>query len=199
MDAAVAQDVVVSDCIIHQENLCTNVFALAEAMKNVVQCVNYIRARGLSNRQFKAFLEYLDCDYPDVVYFSAVRWLCSDATLKRFWNMLQEIKVFMESKHKYVAFLSDENWMDYLEFLTDITPHLSELNLKLQGKSQVMNKLFQHICAFWNKLELFQVHLVTATLTNFMCLAATNFHQLPLDMSFHMVLSCQCWSAGGGE
>ena len=44
MDAVGAQDVVVNDCIIQQENLSTNVFEFAKDMKNVVQCVNYIRA-----------------------------------------------------------------------------------------------------------------------------------------------------------
>ena len=52
-------------------------------MKNVVQCVNYIRAQRLKHRQLKAFLEYLDCDYPDVVCFSAVGWLSIAATLKK--------------------------------------------------------------------------------------------------------------------
>ena len=64
-DAVGAQDVVVSLCIILQVNSCTKVLALAEVMKNVVQCVNYIRARGLNRRQLKAFQEYLDSDYPD--------------------------------------------------------------------------------------------------------------------------------------
>ena len=45
--------------------------AFSKVMKNVVQCVNYIRAPGLNHRRFKANLEYLDCDYPDVVCFSA--------------------------------------------------------------------------------------------------------------------------------
>ena len=49
-------------CIIHQVILCTKILAFAEVMKNVVQCANYIRARLLKHRQFKAFLEYLDCD-----------------------------------------------------------------------------------------------------------------------------------------
>ena len=75
LDAVGAQDVVVNICIIHQENVCTTVVAFAEVVKNVVQCLNYIRARGLNHRQFKAFLEYLDCDYPNVVQFSAVCWL----------------------------------------------------------------------------------------------------------------------------
>ena len=40
LDVIGAQDVVVSHCIIHQENLSTEVLPFAEAMKNVVQCVN---------------------------------------------------------------------------------------------------------------------------------------------------------------
>ena len=44
---AVGQDVVVNNCIIHQENLCNKVLAFAEVMKNAVQCMNFIRARGL--------------------------------------------------------------------------------------------------------------------------------------------------------
>ena len=104
-----AQDVVVSHCIIHQENLCTKVLAFAEGMKNVVLCVDYIRARKLNHWKFKAFQEYQDCDHPDVVYFSTVRWLSRAATLMRFWNLRQELKLFMESKHQNVTFLGDEN------------------------------------------------------------------------------------------
>ena len=103
MDAVGTQDVFVSHCIIHQVNLCTNALAFAEVMNNVVQWVNYIRTRGLSHWQFKAFLEYLDCDYPDVVYFSAVHWLSRAATLKRFWNIQQKIRLFMARRHN-VAF-----------------------------------------------------------------------------------------------
>ena len=47
----------------------------------------------------------------------------------------------MESKHHNVA-ICDDNWLKGLAFLTDITQHLSELNLKLQGKGQFVNKLF---------------------------------------------------------
>ena len=121
LNAVGAQDVVVSHRLIHQENLCTKVLDFAEVIRNVVQCVNYIRARGLNHQQFNAFLDELDSEYPDVVYFSAVRWLSRAATLKRLWNLRQEIKFFMESKHQNVAFLSDENWLNDLAFLTDIT------------------------------------------------------------------------------
>ena len=81
LDAIRAQDVVVIRSIIHQEKLCTKVWAFPAVMKNIVQCVNFIRARRLNHWQFKAFIEYRYCDYPDVVYFSAVCWLRRAATL----------------------------------------------------------------------------------------------------------------------
>ena len=148
---------------IHQENLCTKVLDFEEVIRNVVQCLNYIQAWGLNHQQFKAFLDELDSEYPDVMYFSAVRWLSRAATLKRFWNLWQEIKFFMKSKHQNAAFVSNENWLNDLTFLTDITQHLSDLNLRLQGKNQLVNKLFEYICAFEKKLELFQLQLSRAT------------------------------------
>lgn len=179
LNAVGAQDVVVSHCIIHQENLCTKVLDFAEVMRNVVQCVNYIRARGLY--QFKAFLDELDSEYPDAVYFSAVCSLSRAAALKRFWNLRLEIKFFMESKHQNVAFLSDENWLNDLAFLTDITQHLSDLNLQLQSKDQLVNKLFEHVCAFEKKLELFQAQLSRGTLTHFTCLFTRKLEYPDLD------------------
>ena len=129
-----AQNVVVSHCIINQKNLCTKVVDLAEVMGNVFNCVNYIRVRGLNHRLFKTFLEELDSEYSDVVYFSAICCLSRTVTLKRFWNLRQEMKFFMESKHQNVRFLNNENWLNDLAFLTDITQHISDLNLKLLEK-----------------------------------------------------------------
>ena len=181
LTAVGAQNIVVSHCIIHQENLCTKVLNFAEVMRNVVQCLNYIWAQGLIHQQFKAFLDQLDSEYLDVMYFSAVYWLSRAATLKRFWNLWQEINFFKKSKHQNVAFLSNENWLNDLAFLTDITQHLSGLNLKVQGKCQLVNKLFEHICAFEKKLELFQVQLSRATLTHFTCLATRKLEFPDLD------------------
>ena len=93
----------------------------------------------------------------------------------------QEIKFFMESKHQNVDFLCDENWLNDLAFLTDITQYLLDLNLRLQGKNQLVNKLFEHICAFEKKLELFQVQLNRATLTHFTWLVTRKLEFPNLD------------------
>ena len=82
----------------------------------------------------------------------------------------------MESNHQNMAFLCDENWLNDLAFLTDITQHLSKLNLTLQEKSQHVNKLFEHICEIEKKSELFQVQFGRSMLTNFMCLVARRWN-----------------------
>ena len=87
----------------------------------------------------------------------------------------------MESKHLNVAFLSDENWLNDTAFRTDIRQHLSELNLKLQVKSQLVNKLLEHISAIEKKLELFQIQVGRAMLTQFPCLAVRKMELPYLD------------------
>ena len=83
LEAFGAQKVVLNHCIIHQENLCNKVLDGIVIMKEVVYCVNYIRSRGLNHRQFKVFLKELDCDYPDITYFSSVRWFSRADTSKK--------------------------------------------------------------------------------------------------------------------
>jgi hypothetical protein len=40
-----------------------------------------------------------------------------------------------------------------LVFLTDITKHMNDLNMKLQGKQQNVSNLFGHVNGFHNKLN----------------------------------------------
>jgi hypothetical protein len=60
----------------------------------------------------------------------------------------------MESKGKPVIEFEDENWLMDLAFLVDITTHLNELNVRLQGKNKLISNMFQIITAFELKLKL---------------------------------------------
>ena len=93
----------------------------------------------------------------------------------------------MESSYQNVTFLGDENWLSDLACLTYITQHLSELCLKPQRKSQLENKLLEHICVFEKNIELFQVKLGKATLTHVMCLAANKMEYPYLDSTNYTV------------
>ena len=56
----------------------------------------YIRSRGLKHRQFRAFLDEIESEYKDVLYFTEVRWLSRGNVLKRFFELRAEVKAFME-------------------------------------------------------------------------------------------------------
>ena len=115
---------------------------MKHVMENVVSTVNFIRSKGLKHRKFQVFLTEVGSDHDDVLYFSHVRWLIRVATLDRFYSLLKEIKFFMKSKKKDVNSMEDDQWLNDLAFLVDITKYLAELNVKLQGKEQCVNKLY---------------------------------------------------------
>ncbi|XP_047146246.1 general transcription factor II-I repeat domain-containing protein 2-like [Hydra vulgaris] len=127
-------------CIIHQEQLCAKVLEMKEVMEIVIQTVNFIRSRGLNHRQFKQLLEDCGSEAEDVIYFCQVRWLSRAATLKRFWILIPEIIKFLKIKDKDTSFLENNDWLNDLAFLVDITQMLMELNIKLQGKDQLIKR-----------------------------------------------------------
>ena len=89
-------------CIIHVEILCSKTFEMPHVMDVVVKVVNFIRSRGLNHRQFKAFLEEIECPY-DVIYDNSVRWLSRAKVLQRFVDLMTEIEIFlMEKKWRYL-------------------------------------------------------------------------------------------------
>uniref|UniRef100_A0A6P7FKW7 General transcription factor II-I repeat domain-containing protein 2A-like n=1 Tax=Diabrotica virgifera virgifera TaxID=50390 RepID=A0A6P7FKW7_DIAVI len=149
-------------------------------MDKVVQTVNFIRARGLNHRQFQAFLSDVGSDHEDIVYFSSVRWLSRASTLKRFYSLLDEVKIFLENKGQEIDFLTDEQWLADLAFLVDITKYLSDLNLKLQGKDQLCTQLYEHIQAFTKKLILLEKQLEQKQLVHWETLSARNQEMLDL-------------------
>jgi hypothetical protein len=51
--------------------------------------------------------------------------------------------------------------------MVDITKHLSNLNLKLQGKDQIITTINDHIKAFKCKLDLWEIQLQNENLTHF--------------------------------
>ena len=54
----------------------------------------------------------------------------------------------MKKKGQDVTFFDDKRFLTDLAFLVDITQHLSDLNLKLQDKNQLANKMLLHIQLF---------------------------------------------------
>lgn len=154
-------------CIIHQEVLCTNIIKMDHVLKTVAHIVNFIRSRALNTRLFSRLLDELGYHYQTLPYYTKVRWLSCQKVLKRFVELKEEIVLFLEMKQEDVSAIKTEDWHMDLLFLTDITEHLAELNLKLQGKNQIITDMYDHIRCFHLKLILFETQLTENITTHF--------------------------------
>lgn len=153
--------------MIHQQNLCAQVLSMNHVMQVVIKTVNYIRSHALPHRQFKEFLKELDSEYGDVVYFSHVRWLSRGRCLQRFYELRQEIDLFMNDKQIPVPELRNDEWLLDLCFLVNIVEKLNQLNISLQGKDNLIIDMFNHIKAFQKKLLLFESQLKNNNVQHF--------------------------------
>lgn len=154
-------------CIIHQEALCSKLLGFENVMKVVVPTVNFIKSRGLNHRQFKQFLEDIESEYGDLLFYTEVRWLSRGLTLQRFLNLIEEIQLFLAEKKNDVPELDNPDWLCDLAFLVDITNHLNVLNTRLQGKDQLISQLYSHVSSFQCKLSLFRTQINSANYGHF--------------------------------
>ncbi|XP_076810297.1 general transcription factor II-I repeat domain-containing protein 2-like [Clavelina lepadiformis] len=167
LQEVIGRKIIAHHCIIHQQVLCSKVLKFDHVMSVAVSIVNYIRTRKVKHRLFKSFLEETGAEYGDVVYHTDVRWLSRGKVLKRFIALKDEIKKFLETEPKKFSELDDLSWNEDLFFLCDITSHLNDLNMKLQGKGQLIFDLFAAVNGFKAKLGLFKNQLLDRILVHF--------------------------------
>ena len=99
--------------------------------------------------------------------------------LGRFHSLLPEIIEFRNLKKCPLTELEDENWLCDLGFMVDITKHLNDLNVQLQGPDKLLHSMFSKIKSFMSMLSLWENHLkdkrlhafshVEKTQSNFVC------------------------------
>ena len=103
--------------------------------------------------------------------------------LRRFYELREEVFHFMEEKGKPDFNLKDPLWLCDLAFLVDVTQHLNFLNSKLQGKNQLIHNLFDFVCAFETKLEIWEKQLIEGNLYHFETLSK----QSPPDTALYAI------------
>uniref|UniRef100_A0A3Q2U2G7 HAT C-terminal dimerisation domain-containing protein n=1 Tax=Fundulus heteroclitus TaxID=8078 RepID=A0A3Q2U2G7_FUNHE len=156
-------------CILHQEALCAQMCdgQLAEVMSLVIRVIHFIVARALNDRQFKTLLDEVGNNYHGLLLHSNVRWLSRGKVLCRFAACLDEIRTFLAMKGIEHPELAETKWLLKFYHLVDMTEHLNQLNVKMQGTGNTVLSLQQAVFAFENKLELFIMDLETGRLLHF--------------------------------
>lgn len=164
-------------CIIHQQSLCKSSLKFKHVMDPVISVVNSIRSKGLMHRQFQNFLEEVESDFIDVVYYTNVRWLSMGRVLSRVWSLQTEIVVFMDTTETccdFVDKMKNREWVCDFAFAVDILEILNELNLKLQGKGLFAHELYMELKSFQIKLQLFSNQLKNQNFSHFPKLKTLN-------------------------
>ncbi|XP_036357567.1 general transcription factor II-I repeat domain-containing protein 2A-like [Octopus sinensis] len=181
-------------CIIHQESLCKSSLKLKHVIEPVVRAVNLIRSRRLKHRQFRSFLEDVEADFTDVLYYTNVRLLSIGKVLKRVWDLKAEILMFLKMQDISCDFLNEmrsDEWVCDFAFAVDIMQKLSELNTKLQGKGIFAHELYLEVKAFQWKLGLFAEQLNEQKFIHFPLLKAQSVTQESSDKYSSQLMALQ--------
>ncbi|XP_014775527.1 general transcription factor II-I repeat domain-containing protein 2-like [Octopus bimaculoides] len=117
----------------HQEALFAKSVTSMEVMIVIIGAVNFGCTHALSHRQFHILLDDAEAEFSNMIYFCEVRWLSRGKMLARFFNLRDELVSFLREKSNSVPQFEDPAWVCDLGFLVDITGHLNEVNIQLQG------------------------------------------------------------------
>jgi hypothetical protein len=147
-----SNEIINYDCIIREDSLYAKSAIINKVMDFVVKVINQIRS-PLSRRKFQNLMKEFDAQYEDVIYWSNIRWLSRGKILRRFFDLKEEIVLFLSEKSTNIEELNDSNFIFDLAFLVDLTQYLNYLNIKLQGRDQLITAFYSHVKAFEVKLN----------------------------------------------
>ncbi|UYV78542.1 hypothetical protein LAZ67_16001943 [Cordylochernes scorpioides] len=139
---------------------------------------------GLNHRQFRQFIA--EIGETDLPYYTAVRWLSCGKVLQRFFELRAVIEIFLNEKHRPLTELQNNAWLWKLAFYVDLTKHVNELNLRLQGENQHLPDLYTNIKSFRIKLILFQSQLRSKCFSHFntcQIFSHTTETEFPIDFA----------------
>jgi hypothetical protein len=74
--------------------------------------------------------------------------------LKCVYDLKLEVNLFVGMRGSSFPQLTDHDWVCDFAFCVDITQYLNEPNSNLQGKNQLIKKIFDKIKQFESKLQL---------------------------------------------
>lgn len=87
--------------------------------------------------------------------------------LWQFFELLGEIDFFMSSKGEPVPQLTSKDGVKDLTLLVDIGTYLNMLDISLQGRAQVVTKMYDAVRSFLANLCLWETHLARNNLAHF--------------------------------
>ena len=95
-------------------------------------------------------------EHDNLLFHTEIRWLSKGKVQERFWELIDEIVIFLRAKDKkgWINKIQSSSFSQHLAYLTDIFSKLNSLNLQLQGQNKNVFYHFDQLSAFKQKLIL---------------------------------------------
>lgn len=165
-----APHIVVTHCILHRHALATKTMPpkLAEVLKIVVECVNYVRNSALRHRIFKELCKEMGSEFEVLLYHSNVRWLSRGQVLNRVFALREELALFLqEHQHGHADCFKNSEFILMLAYMADIFAALNHLNQQMQGGGVNIIEAEEALKAFQKKLPLWKRRIENGNFANF--------------------------------
>ena len=107
----------------------------SEILSTIIRCVNTIKRYASRERQFKLLCKDNDEELTTLILHTEVRWLSKTNCLTRFKSLFHTIIEYISTINTDLSDKLIEN-KPAIMYLSDIFKILSDLNLKLQGKTR---------------------------------------------------------------
>ncbi|XP_068207498.1 protein FAM200C-like [Palaemon carinicauda] len=98
-----ASHIIVTHCVLHKHALAVKTLPpkLAEVLKTVVECVNYVRNSALKHHIFKELGNEIDSEFEVLMYHSNFQWLSRGKVLNRVFAMRVELAMYLQKHQHY--------------------------------------------------------------------------------------------------
>ena len=147
-------------CVIHREALAarTPPVELMNSPNSVIKIVNFIKAGAMTTRLFTKLCHDVEADHEVLLFHINVRWLAKENMLERFYELKDEVKLFLEDQKKFdlLATINSEEFEISLAYLVEIFESLNKLNRQLQGRNNNIICHYDVIRAFIARLHLWK-------------------------------------------
>ncbi|XP_073456451.1 protein FAM200C-like [Aquarana catesbeiana] len=153
-----APHIIVTHCILHRHALATKTLPpkLAEVLKIVVECVNYVRNSALRHHIFRELCKEMGSEFEVLLYHSNVWWLSRGQVLNRVFAVRVELALFLqeqEHQHCHADCFKNSEFILILAYMADI---FAALNQQMQGSGVNIIEAEENLKAFQKKLPLWK-------------------------------------------
>ncbi|XP_073485045.1 protein FAM200C-like [Aquarana catesbeiana] len=141
---------------------------LAEVLKIVVECVNYVQNSALRHRIFRELCKEMGSEFEVLLYHSNVQGLSWGQVLNRVFAVRVELALFLqEHQHCHADCFKNSEFILILVYMADIFAALNHLNQQMQGGRVNIIEAEENLKAFQKKIPLWKRRIENDNFANF--------------------------------